>query len=90
MKIEELKKFIQETIQESLLEIDKGDRELNYSVDADNAMVQLDQKMEMLKQMAKRMREANSQESVEMLKAINNSLEPFLTKVALSLRNKKV
>ncbi len=91
----DLEKIIRETIESTMQEIDKHNYDLQRTVmdkrakmEKDKLLFQLDDKLTSLRELGKMLRNKEDPQSMELLKAMNASLEGFVSKVMKVTTNK--
>jgi len=86
----QLKKFIQESVANALREWDRGDTELYQSSNADKLLQQTDQHLDSLKALARVLYKKQDAGSLQILKAMNDSLSGFVDKVTKAVRSGRI
>lgn len=86
MNKQDLVKMIRESVAKALMEFDPGDNQLQNSSKADQLLKQTDELLDALKGLARALHKKQDGQSLEILRALNASLGPFVTKVTTSVR----
>lgn len=84
----QLNALVQEQVQKTLKEYDRGDIELAQSHEADSLVKQSDMYLDTLKGIVKNLYRRGDPNSLTIIKQLNTSLGPFVSKVSQAAKTK--
>lgn len=90
MNNRKLTKLIQEAVAAALQEFDRGDIDLQRSSNADQLVRQADQHIDALRALTQTLYRGRNSVNLQILKAMNTSLDGFVQKVTTAVRTGKM